>query len=717
MRYATTLMFGFATNLLMAISGDRACAQTMDPNTAPNPYRMAETWAQLPEDRKWGSAFGVGVDKSDGRSLWVFDRCASTDCSNSMVPPIQKFDPTGKYVRGFGANMFNTPHGLFVDHEGNVWVTDETAKNGKGAVVVKFSPEGRVLMTLGKLGTPGDNKDTLNGPSGVTVAPNGDIYIADGHGGNSNDRIVKFSKDGKFITSWGKHGKEPGEFDTPHGIALDSAGRVFVADRGNNRIQIFNSDGKYVAEWKQFGRPNDLTIDKNDTIYVTDSQSTPTNNPGIRQGIRIGSAKDGKVTAFIPETLTGAPDGIAADDQGNLYGSWLGKMTVARFAKQPETARPAAPPAPYIELASLNVQASPPNVSEPDRKIVSDLAEDKQLISILFATNRELDPQAGPRIDPHGVGYARSKELTLGSALVRVPEAHKIGRIERPWNIVFLGISISTSEDEKSHFVIKQAGTMSREDFTGAIRQSGKDSAFIFVHGFDTSFADALFDVAQIVHDTNISSMPIAFSWPSKATMFGYDYDRESASRSRDLFAQLVELLQREAAISNIYIAAHSLGNQIVADFLDYAQIAKASFPLSEIAFAAPDVDRDHFAELVGKLKQTTPRLGLTLYASSADRALNASGAKAQGARAGDIPKAGLPLTIPGMETIDVSALGQDMWSLCGILGHCPFSNRSIIDDIGRLVVGKIRPPHIRSPQLQRVPAGSDPPLYWQYPR
>jgi NHL repeat len=199
----------------------------------------------------------------------------------------------------------------------------------------RFSPEGKVLMTLGKAGMPGNGPDGLDGPSGVVVAPNGDIYVADGHGGNSNDRIVKFSKDGKFISAWGKHGKAAGEFDTPHGIALDSAGRVYVADRANNRVQVFEPDGKFVAEWKQFGRPSDVAIDKNDMIYVADSQSTPTNNPGFKQGIRIGSVKDGKVTGFIPEASAeaAAPEGVGVDDAGNVYGGWTGKMAVRRFVK------------------------------------------------------------------------------------------------------------------------------------------------------------------------------------------------------------------------------------------------------------------------------------------------------------------------------------------------------------------------------------------------
>jgi sugar lactone lactonase YvrE len=166
------------------------------------------------------------------------------------------------------------------------------------------------------------------------VAPNGDIYVVDGHGAGTNDRIVKFSKDGKFITAWAKHGKANSEVDTPHGIALDSAGRVYVADRANSRIEIFEADGKFVGEWKQFGRPSDVVIDKNDMIYVADSQSDAKTNPGFKQGIRIGSVKDGKVTAFIHDTsLEEQPEGVGVDDAGNVYGGWTGKMMVKRFVK------------------------------------------------------------------------------------------------------------------------------------------------------------------------------------------------------------------------------------------------------------------------------------------------------------------------------------------------------------------------------------------------
>src|SRR5436305_283302 len=182
---------------------------------------------------------------------------------------------------------------------------------------------------------PGDAEDTLDGPSDVVVAPNGDIFVADGHGEKTNARIVKFSKDGKFIKAWGKEGKGPGEFDQPHGIALDSAGRVFVADRANSRLQIFDQDGKYLGEWKQFGRPSGVWIDKNDTIYVADSQSTDKTNPGFKQGIRIGSAKDGNVTAFIPETVDlGALEGVGVDDAGNVYAGYTNRMDLRRWVRK-----------------------------------------------------------------------------------------------------------------------------------------------------------------------------------------------------------------------------------------------------------------------------------------------------------------------------------------------------------------------------------------------
>ncbi len=332
----TKFAIGFAVAAAFAMSGSHGFAQSAsDPNAAPNPYKLDEGWLKMPEGRKIGATFGLSIDR-DGKSLWAFDRCASADfCAGTNLNPIFKFDAGGKVVANFGAGMFASPHGLFADRDGNVWATDFRDKDGKGHTVTKFSPDGKVLMTLGKAGVKGDGQDTFNAPSNVLVAPNGDIFVADGHGGETNARIVKFTKEGKFIKAWGKKGTGPGEFDTPHMLAMDSAGRLFVADRVNNRIQIFDQDGKFIDQWKQFGRPSGVYINKNDIIYVSDSQSDAKTNPGFGQGIRVGTAKDGKVVAYIPETKElGALEGIAADDTGNIYAGYTNTMNLRRFVKK-----------------------------------------------------------------------------------------------------------------------------------------------------------------------------------------------------------------------------------------------------------------------------------------------------------------------------------------------------------------------------------------------
>lgn len=332
---------------LTLVAGLTAMFAAADSNPAsndlPNPYRTMTNWAQLPDGRKWGSTAGVDIGP-DG-NIWAYDRCGANNCGDSKLDPILEFDTSGKLLRHWGAGMFVFPHGFFVDKQGNVWVTDEQAsKDGtRGLQVFKLSPDGKVLMTLGKAGVKGMGPDTFGAPADVVVAPNGDIFVADGHSGCmcDNARIVKFSKDGKFIKEFGKKGTGPGEFDGPHALAFDSKGRLFVGDRTNNRIQIFDQNGKFIAEWKQFGRPSGIFITKNDTIYVTDSESNDGNgyghNPGCHRGIRIGSAKDGKVTAYIPDPDpkggSSMSEGVAVDREGNVYGAEVGPKDLKKYVK------------------------------------------------------------------------------------------------------------------------------------------------------------------------------------------------------------------------------------------------------------------------------------------------------------------------------------------------------------------------------------------------
>ncbi len=287
-----------------------------------NPYRTTDNHFQMPAGRVVGSTAGITIDR-DGSTVWAFERCGGNNCIGSTVAPVLKFDASGKLAASLGANLFVRPHGIHIDRDGNVWVTDQ-----EGHQVVKMTPDGRVLMTLGKKGVAGEGLDVFNAPSAVFVTPDGSIFIGDGHGGMTNARMLKFTKDGKFIKTWGKRGTGPGDFETPHGIAMDSQGRLFVADRGNNRVQIFDQDGKFIAEWKQFGRPSGIFI-RSDMLYIADHQSDEKTNPGFTKGIRVGSVKDGKVTAFIPDKPDGTQEGVAVDAQGNVYGSLTGGPTGA----------------------------------------------------------------------------------------------------------------------------------------------------------------------------------------------------------------------------------------------------------------------------------------------------------------------------------------------------------------------------------------------------
>jgi NHL repeat-containing protein len=293
-------------------------------------------------DIKPGAAIGIVPDGRGG--AWMQHR---------SVPGIVHVDANGDIVKSFDVT-FSSSHGLCRDRDGNFWASDSGPFNDgpdtgkKGNQVFKFSPEGKLLLTLGKAGVSAAGPDTFLQPAACLETPDGSIVFADGHwprptnGPQDGDRLVWFSRDGKFIKAYGSHGRKPGEFMGPHGVAFDSKGRLFVADRSNNRIQIFDQNMNVVDTWTHFGRPSGLWILKDDTLIVSDSESNQRiggaadapegggnaiRNPGWKNGIRIGSAKDGSLTAFIDGTR---PEGLAADERGNIFGGLTGGCDVSK---------------------------------------------------------------------------------------------------------------------------------------------------------------------------------------------------------------------------------------------------------------------------------------------------------------------------------------------------------------------------------------------------
>ena len=305
-----------------------------------NPYVAQPGWGKLPAGREWGSTSAI-YPAPDGLSMWVGERCGQNTCVDRPdVDPILHFDLDGNLLGSFGAGLIVWPHGMFVDDDGNVWVADARGDGERGHQVWKFSPDGEVLMTLGTAGVAGLGEYVLNQPSDVLVAPDGAIFIADGHQYDGNNRVVKYAADGTYLMEWGVTGKENGEFRDPHALALDSQGRLYVGDRANSRLQVFDQDGKHIETWTQFGRPSGLFI-KDDVLYSADSESNRTwgSNPGYLRGMRIGDIDDAFVDHFIPDPAdntsgTTAAEGVAVDAYGNIYGAEVGPRQVVKYTRR-----------------------------------------------------------------------------------------------------------------------------------------------------------------------------------------------------------------------------------------------------------------------------------------------------------------------------------------------------------------------------------------------
>ena len=325
---------------LAAIAGLSAPAWAQD---IPAPYGAPEhQWAAPPGGApgQWGSS--AGIERGPHGEIWAVDRCGANSCDGSDKNPIVLLDPaTGKAIRAIGAGLFVFPHGLHVDRKGNIWVTDGgISKDGsKGLQVLKLSPDGKVLLKLGTAGQRGDDDSHFQSPSDVITAPNGDIFVSDGHApiagtvpAGLDMRVMKFSADGKFLKQWGKPGTKAGEFNNPHALALDNNGRLYVADRANSRIEIFTQDGQFITEWKQFGRPSGFYI-SGDRLYAIDADSTEAIHPGWKKGIWIGSIAKALPDAFVPDD--GAGEGVVVAPNGNMIGAVnVAPRGITRYVKK-----------------------------------------------------------------------------------------------------------------------------------------------------------------------------------------------------------------------------------------------------------------------------------------------------------------------------------------------------------------------------------------------
>jgi len=360
LRILTPTLFASMLGLIIGCSPESATVSATVPAVVmgspitgegpPNPTpKVTANWGKLPEGRKWGTSAGIEIDPTDG-NIWAYERCGGgalqdeqTNCDTNPVDPIFKFDRnTGEVLANFGKGLMVTPHGIAVDAQGNVWVTDfaGNAAGTKGHQVHKFSPDGKLLMSLGTAGKPGTGPDQFNQPNDVIVGPDGSIFVADGHSGQgmltneamekglasgATARIIKFSPDGKRIKEWGKIGVRHGEFRTPHALAFDSQGRLWVVDRGNHRLEIFDQEGNYLESRYSYGRISGIFI-KDNMLYAIDSESSPISHPNWKNGVRIGPIAEDRVTAFIPpferedRVYQGAAgEGVAVDADGNVY--------------------------------------------------------------------------------------------------------------------------------------------------------------------------------------------------------------------------------------------------------------------------------------------------------------------------------------------------------------------------------------------------------------
>ena len=377
----------------------------------------------------------------------------------------------------------------------------------------------------------------------------------------------------------------------------------------------------------------------------------------------------------------------------------------AAMAPAAEAARPVSPggaPAPAGMSAPKSAVGGAVAISS-----VAPASEPWDVVPVYYGTDRAAEPLAQRASYSSG----RAKRLEIGRALVTVPKRHEVPNVERPWvyRLPFTNVVISRGrEDPKLHFTLKEVQAMSREAFLAAVRErlgvsrTYKNHALVFVHGFNTSFDNALFRTAQISYDLKFDGAPFVYSWPSKGTLglSDYNYDRESTGQAEPHLRAFIELIARETGATSISVIAHSMGNQLLLPVLrDLRRAAPPGLEIAQVILAAPDVDRDTFEYLAKEIAGVSR--GVTMLAASSDRALEASRRFWGGVpRAGDVPVGG-PVVVAGIDTIDVTAISTELFSL----NHSGYAQKAVIlNDIQALIQTGLRPPERRWPVLVRMP-------------
>lgn len=384
-------------------------------------------------------------------------------------------------------------------------------------------------------------------------------------------------------------------------------------------------------------------------------------------------------------------------------GETSGQGSTSRSIRGPGIDKPSA-------SYDRSVQPPPPAAAAGEEK------EDWTVVPVYYGTDRARVPN-DKRVD---YGADRGRRLELGRAMVSVPKAHEVPQVERPWAVTIPYFNYKVyqqAEDPKKHFILQEIRTMSEADLMALVKERlaksarFKDHAFVFIHGYNTSFDFAVYRAAQIAYDIKFDGAPFVYSWPSGGGIASYTYDRESSAQAEPYFTDFLKMVTQKSGAKNVSVIAHSMGNQLLLRVLqDLQRTRPEGVNISQIIFAAPDVDRDSFETIASQLKDFATG-GITLYTAANDRALSVSKRFYGGVpRAGDVPTGG-PLVVPGIDTIDATAVSMDSLGL----HHSGYAeSNALLQDIGLLIQTGERPPGKRVPILQQITTSKGD--YWRYP-